>query len=114
MMLQVGPGCGYVLTVGGFNRNLSTLGDAMTAIDSGYTHNGMKFSTKYWQSIKKKQTDSSHLYRDLDQDKMDDRHCALQNTGGWHPALKIYFGPPTANLWSNWSPQKCVKCNKWN
>ena len=37
---QVGPGEGYVLTVGGFNDALSTLGDSM------YYSNGMKFSTK--------------------------------------------------------------------
>ena len=40
MMMQVGPGDGYVLTVGGFNKALSTLGDSMAY------HNGMKFSTK--------------------------------------------------------------------
>ena len=40
MMIQVGPGDGYVLTVGGFNKALSTLGDSMAY------HNGMKFSTK--------------------------------------------------------------------
>ena len=43
-MLQVGPGCGYMLTVEGFNRTLSTLGDAVTNINDGM--NGMKFSTK--------------------------------------------------------------------
>ena len=38
---QVGPAAdGYVLTVGGFNDALSTLGDSM------YINNGMKFSTK--------------------------------------------------------------------
>ena len=46
MMLQVGPGCGYMLTVAGFNRTLSTLGDAMAA-PSDSSHNGMKFSTKW-------------------------------------------------------------------
>ena len=46
MILQVGPGgwsffdAGYVLTIGGFNESLSTLGDSMS-YDSG-----MKFSTK--------------------------------------------------------------------
>ena len=41
LVLQVGPASGsYVLTVGGFNEALSTLGDSMTH------HNGMKFSTK--------------------------------------------------------------------
>ena len=43
-MLQVGPGHGYMLTVEGFNRTLSTLGDAMTDIYDGM--NGMKFSAK--------------------------------------------------------------------
>ena len=38
---QVGPGEGYMLTVGGFNSALSNLKDSMTAF-----HNGMKFSTK--------------------------------------------------------------------
>ena len=39
--IEVGPAAdGYVLTVGGFNDVLSTLGDSMT-----YS-NGMKFSTK--------------------------------------------------------------------
>ena len=39
---QVGPAAdGYVLTVGGFNDALSTLGDSMIR-----GHNGMKFSTK--------------------------------------------------------------------
>ena len=40
MMVQVGPGDNYVLTVGGFNDTLSTLGDSFT-YDSG-----MKFTTK--------------------------------------------------------------------
>jgi len=56
-----------MLTVGGFNRALSTLGNSLTAIhpvDDGM--NGMKFSTK-----------------DLDQDNRDDRHCASSYTGGW-------------------------------
>ena len=38
--MQVGPGSGYVLSVGEFNADLSTLGDVMV------THNGMKFSAK--------------------------------------------------------------------
>ena len=38
---QVGPAAdGYVLTVGGFDDALSTLGDSMTY------NNGMKFTTK--------------------------------------------------------------------
>ena len=40
MMLQVGPGDGYELTVGGFNEAKSTLGDSM------FYNNGWKFSTK--------------------------------------------------------------------
>ena len=47
MMIQVGPGDDYVLTVGGFNYALSTLGDSMTHYsDSGTNINGMKFTTK--------------------------------------------------------------------
>jgi len=61
---EVGPGHGYMLTVAGFNRALSTLGDSMTDIGDGM--NGVKFSTK-----------------DLDQDNRDDLHCAIRNTGGW-------------------------------
>ena len=47
MTLQVGPGDDYMLTVGGFNDALSTLGDSMTS--SYYVAcnlNGKKFSTK--------------------------------------------------------------------
>ena len=40
MLLQVGPGDDYVLTVGGFNDAKSTLGDSMKY------NNGEKFSTK--------------------------------------------------------------------
>ena len=40
MLLQVGPGDDYVLTVGGFNDAKSTLGDSMG------NDNGNKFSTK--------------------------------------------------------------------
>ena len=44
MLMQVGPGGDdYVLTIGGFNAALSTLGDSMT---SGHNLNGMKFTTK--------------------------------------------------------------------
>ena len=43
-MIQVGPGDDYKLTVGGFNDNLSTLGESM--ITNGSDLNGMKFSTK--------------------------------------------------------------------
>ena len=45
MKMQVGPGDGYVLTVRGFNDELSTLGDSMTGRPSNL--NGMKFTTKY-------------------------------------------------------------------
>ena len=45
MMMQVGPGDDYVLTVGGFNKALSTLGDSMNSYRS-VNLNGMKFSTK--------------------------------------------------------------------
>ena len=31
-----------------------------------------------------------------------------------HPVLKIDSGPPTVNLWSDWSPQKHVNRDKWN
>ena len=41
MMLQVGPGDDYTLTVRGFNNVLSTLGDSM------FYNNRTKFSTKY-------------------------------------------------------------------
>jgi len=61
---EVGPGCGYMLTVAGFSRTLSTLGDAMAA-PSDSSHNGMKFSTK-----------------DLDQ-APGLPNCALSRTGGW-------------------------------
>ena len=44
--MQVGPGDGYVLTVGKFNAALSTLGDALTTRRHFYNINGMKFSTK--------------------------------------------------------------------
>ena len=43
MLLQVGPGDDYTLTVGGFNDALSTLGDSMTGSNS---INGMRFSTR--------------------------------------------------------------------
>ena len=39
-VMQVGPGDDYVLTVGGFNDALSTLGDSM------YYQNGRKFTAK--------------------------------------------------------------------
>ena len=44
MMMQVGPGDDYMLTVEGFNKALSTLGDSMTS--GSWNLNGMKFSTK--------------------------------------------------------------------
>ena len=41
LMIQVGPGDDYILTVGGFNNTgLSTLGDSMSS------NNGMKFTTR--------------------------------------------------------------------
>ena len=40
IIIQVGPGDDYVLTVGGFNDALSTLGDSMAH------NNGKKFSAK--------------------------------------------------------------------
>ena len=46
MMMQVGPGDSYLLTVGGFNGALSTLGDGMTPSSSHWNINGMRFSTK--------------------------------------------------------------------
>ena len=42
MLMQVGPGDDYVLTIGGFNAALSTLGDSMTS----HSLNGMGFTTK--------------------------------------------------------------------
>ena len=41
LVIQVGPGDDYILTVGGFNDALSTLGDSM------WFNNRTKFSTKY-------------------------------------------------------------------
>ena len=41
MIMQVGPGPEYVLTVKGFQKNWSSLGDSMR------THDGMKFSAKF-------------------------------------------------------------------
>ena len=46
IMLQVGPGDDYMLTVVGFNETLSTLGDSMITNISSANLNGMKFSTK--------------------------------------------------------------------
>ena len=47
MLLQVGPGDDYVLTVEGFNDNLSTLGDSMIrGSDRIWNLNGMRFTTK--------------------------------------------------------------------
>ena len=45
MLMQVGPGDDYVLTVGGFNQAKSTLGDSMISNQNGWNLNGMKFST---------------------------------------------------------------------
>jgi len=44
-----------------------------------------------------------------------DEHVNLtdqNSTVVWIPALKINCGPPTANLWSDWSPQKRVNRDK--
>jgi len=57
---KVSQGPGYVLSVGGFNKTLSTLGDSLSY------HNGAKFSTK-----------------DLDQDNNNSDHCAKRWVGGW-------------------------------
>ena len=47
MMIQVGPGDDYMLTVGGFNDALSTLGDSMAnSYNVACNLNGKKFSTK--------------------------------------------------------------------
>ena len=45
-VMQVGPGDDYVLTVGGFNDALSTLGDSLVTRYSGDSMNGRKFTTK--------------------------------------------------------------------
>ena len=45
MIMQVGPGDDYVLTVEGFNDNLSTLGDSMIG-NSVWNLNGMRFTTR--------------------------------------------------------------------
>jgi len=62
---QVGPGDDYVLTVGGFNDALSTLGDSLVTRYSGDSMNGRKFTTK-------------ETAKDSDA-----QWCALQLTGGW-------------------------------
>ena len=47
MMIQVGPGDDFMLTLGGFNDALSTLGDSMTnSYNVACNLNGKKFSTK--------------------------------------------------------------------
>jgi len=56
---KVGPGEDYVVTVGGFNNVLSTLGGSMDF------HKGMRFSA-----------------RDRDQDGYG-RNCASEYSGGW-------------------------------
>ena len=45
-LMQVGPGDDYVLTVGGFNDALSTLGDSLVTRYSGDSMNGRMFTTK--------------------------------------------------------------------
>ena len=46
MLVQVGPGDGYMLKLGGFNKSLSSLGDSMITKIEGLNLNGMKFTTK--------------------------------------------------------------------
>ena len=47
MLLQVGPGDDYTLTVEGFNDALSTLGDSMIRHSTSvHNLNGMRFSTR--------------------------------------------------------------------
>ena len=47
--MQVGPGDGFRLRIGGFDDDLSTLGNSFTdhVIETISDLNGMKFSTKY-------------------------------------------------------------------
>ena len=46
MLVQVGPGDGYMLKLGGFNKSLSSLGDSMITKIKGLNLNGMKFTTR--------------------------------------------------------------------
>ena len=47
MLLQVGPGDDFTLTVEGFNDALSTLGDSMIRHSTSvHNLNGMRFSTR--------------------------------------------------------------------
>ena len=46
MLVQVLPGDGYMLKLGGFNKSLSSLGDSMITKIKGLNLNGMKFTTK--------------------------------------------------------------------
>ena len=50
MMIQVGPGDDYMLTLGGFNDALSTLGDSIivssSSTFSSWDVSGMKFTAK--------------------------------------------------------------------
>ena len=45
-------------------------------------------------------------YEDYENEK------AVSNTEHPAPALKISWGPPSANFWPNWSPQKRVNRDK--
>ena len=46
--MQVGPGDGFRLRIGGFNEDLSTLGNSFRhGVQTWRDLNGMKFSTKY-------------------------------------------------------------------
>ena len=77
---QVGPGDGYVLTVGGFNDALSTLGDSMA-----YS-NGAKFGTKWVDDVKSTlphQKCQSLFLRDRDTGSSSNYNCAVKWSGGW-------------------------------
>jgi len=87
---EVGPGDGYVLTVGGFNDTLSTLGDSMSRPGGAGSANGMKFSTK-----------------DMDQDKHSS-HCAEQNTGGWWYNACMYAHPTGTSTTTKTNSHKYV------
>ena len=47
LIMQVGPGDAYTLSVSGFNKAKSTLGDSMISDNGGWILNGMKFTTMY-------------------------------------------------------------------
>ena len=41
-------------------------------------------------------------------------HLIQGNMWLFSTVLEIDFGPLTANLWSDWNPQKRANCDKWN